>query len=216
MLIITVQRCRLILVQVTLIHRYDIPAYTCPFRALGDCDGQSYTGKGFLKFLRFPLLSWFHRGSPCSYIIFGMNNRPVGGRSSETRSPPPKCTTYKLVNSETHLDRRAVRRRDGCCVVSDLIQNGMLCLSKINKILMPPAFSILPTRRSDKWPDSRAACGFWLAGSVLTVWVILAWWVQVPYTKLTYRSAAMGRTGWNACIARVRVYIQHVRVWSEV
>jgi hypothetical protein len=26
----------------------------------------------------------FHRGSAYSYIIRGMNNRPVGGRSSET------------------------------------------------------------------------------------------------------------------------------------
>jgi hypothetical protein len=28
----------------------------------------------------------FHCGSPCSYITWGMNSRPVGGRSSETWS----------------------------------------------------------------------------------------------------------------------------------
>jgi hypothetical protein len=33
----------------------------------------------------FPLsTSSFHRGSPCSYITWGMNNKPVGGHSSET------------------------------------------------------------------------------------------------------------------------------------
>jgi hypothetical protein len=37
----------------------------------------------------FPLLtSSFHHGSPCSYITRGMNNRPVGGLSSETWSHP--------------------------------------------------------------------------------------------------------------------------------
>jgi hypothetical protein len=33
----------------------------------------------------FTLLS-LHHGSTCSYIIWGMNNRPVGGRSSEKLS----------------------------------------------------------------------------------------------------------------------------------
>jgi hypothetical protein len=30
-----------------------------------------------------PILTSFHHGSPCSYITWGMNNRPVGGCSSE-------------------------------------------------------------------------------------------------------------------------------------
>jgi hypothetical protein len=34
----------------------------------------------------FPLSTSFHHGSPCSYITWGVNNRPVGGRSSETLS----------------------------------------------------------------------------------------------------------------------------------
>jgi hypothetical protein len=35
----------------------------------------------------FPSIS-FHHGSPCSYIIWGINNRPVHGCSSETSSHP--------------------------------------------------------------------------------------------------------------------------------
>jgi hypothetical protein len=30
----------------------------------------------------------FHHDSPYSYITWGMNNRPVGGHSSKTWSPP--------------------------------------------------------------------------------------------------------------------------------
>jgi hypothetical protein len=37
--------------------------------------------------LVFPL-SIFHRGSPHSYLTWGMNNRSTGGRSSETQSHP--------------------------------------------------------------------------------------------------------------------------------
>jgi hypothetical protein len=40
---------------------------------------------GFLSEL-FGVLLWilFHHGFPCSYIIWGTNNRPAGGRSSKT------------------------------------------------------------------------------------------------------------------------------------
>jgi len=38
----------------------------------------------FSEFFGFPLSVSFHRGCPYSYIIWGMNSRPVGGRSSET------------------------------------------------------------------------------------------------------------------------------------
>jgi hypothetical protein len=41
----------------------------------------------FELFAFLPSIS-FHRGSPCSYIISGMNNTPVGGHSSETLSHP--------------------------------------------------------------------------------------------------------------------------------
>jgi hypothetical protein len=37
----------------------------------------------FSEFFGFPLSISFHRGSPYSYITLGMNNRSVGGRSSE-------------------------------------------------------------------------------------------------------------------------------------
>jgi hypothetical protein len=38
----------------------------------------------FFEFFGFPLAISFHHDSPYSYIIWGINNRPVGGRSSET------------------------------------------------------------------------------------------------------------------------------------
>lgn len=36
----------------------------------------------------FPLLVSFHCGSPFSYITWEMNDRPIGGYSSKTRSLP--------------------------------------------------------------------------------------------------------------------------------
>jgi hypothetical protein len=40
------------------------------------------------QFFGCPLSTSFHSGSSCSCIIWGMNNRPVAGRSSETSSHP--------------------------------------------------------------------------------------------------------------------------------
>jgi hypothetical protein len=37
----------------------------------------------FFEFFDFPLSVSFHRGSPYSYIMRGMNIKDVGGRSSE-------------------------------------------------------------------------------------------------------------------------------------
>jgi hypothetical protein len=54
-------------------------------------------GQGFLRVLRFPLSLSFHCGSPCSYITWGMNKRPVGGRSSETSSNPIDMNNYSRV-----------------------------------------------------------------------------------------------------------------------
>jgi hypothetical protein len=45
-------------------------------------------GQFSLRVLQFLLSISFHHGSPCSYIICGMNNRPTGGRSSETQCHP--------------------------------------------------------------------------------------------------------------------------------
>jgi hypothetical protein len=54
----------------------------------GICGGQSGIGTGFLRVLRFSQLSFF-RGSPYSYIFWGVNNRPVGGRCSERHNLTP-------------------------------------------------------------------------------------------------------------------------------
>jgi hypothetical protein len=40
------------------------------------------------EFFGFPVSISVNRGFPLSYIIFGMNSRPVGGGSSETQSHP--------------------------------------------------------------------------------------------------------------------------------
>jgi hypothetical protein len=55
----------------------------------GICGRQSGIGTGFsAEFFGFPLSISFHRGSTHPYIIWGMNNTPIGGRSSETQSRP--------------------------------------------------------------------------------------------------------------------------------
>jgi hypothetical protein len=45
-------------------------------------------GQAFSEFFGFPIAISFLRGSPYSHIISGVNNRPVGGYSSETQSHP--------------------------------------------------------------------------------------------------------------------------------
>jgi hypothetical protein len=54
----------------------------------GICGGQSGTGTDFSEFFSFPLPISFHHGSPRSCITWGMNNRHIGGCSSETQSHP--------------------------------------------------------------------------------------------------------------------------------
>jgi hypothetical protein len=44
-------------------------------------------GQVFLRVLRFSLVP-FHRGYPYSHMTWGMNNRPDGGRSSQTSYQP--------------------------------------------------------------------------------------------------------------------------------
>jgi hypothetical protein len=55
----------------------------------GICSGQSgnATGLYLFKFFSFPLSISFHQGSILTYHL-GMNNRPLGGRSSETQPQP--------------------------------------------------------------------------------------------------------------------------------
>jgi hypothetical protein len=63
-------------------------------------------GQVFLRVLPFPLSVSFHRGSPYPYIIWRMNNRPAGGRSSETWSQPIDMSKVKLDKAG---DRRPTR-----------------------------------------------------------------------------------------------------------
>jgi hypothetical protein len=51
---------------------------------LGFLVGIVVLGRVLLRVLQIPLSISFHHDSPCSYIIWRMNNRPVSGRSSET------------------------------------------------------------------------------------------------------------------------------------
>jgi hypothetical protein len=46
----------------------------------------------FSEFFGFPLSISFHRRSPYSYIIWGMNSMSVSGSSSETYSHPIKIS----------------------------------------------------------------------------------------------------------------------------
>jgi hypothetical protein len=73
----------------SIIHRYrscqsfaDFPPrrlYFQPVRSCGICDGQSGTGEGFLRVLRFPLPIFIPPTAPhsSSSIIWGWYNRPV-------------------------------------------------------------------------------------------------------------------------------------------
>jgi hypothetical protein len=55
----------------------------------GICGGirDTGTGQASLRVFQFLLSVSFHRGSPCSHITWGLDSRPVGGRSSETEHP---------------------------------------------------------------------------------------------------------------------------------
>jgi hypothetical protein len=54
-----------------------------PGQSMWDLWTKWHSGR-FLRVIRFPLSISFHRCCPYVYITWGMNNRPVGGRSSET------------------------------------------------------------------------------------------------------------------------------------
>jgi hypothetical protein len=58
-----------------------------PGQSISDCGDLSGTGTRFsTEFFHFPLLKPFYHDFPYSYIIWGMNNRRFGGRSSERSS----------------------------------------------------------------------------------------------------------------------------------
>jgi hypothetical protein len=50
----------------------------------GICGGHSGAVTSFSQNIRFFLSVSFHHISPYPYLTWGMNNRPFGGRSSET------------------------------------------------------------------------------------------------------------------------------------
>jgi hypothetical protein len=52
----------------------------------------------FLQVLQIPLSISFHHGCPFSYIIWGMNNRPIGDRSSEILSHPAGMINNNMNN----------------------------------------------------------------------------------------------------------------------
>jgi hypothetical protein len=54
-------------------------------------------GEGFSEFFGFSLSISFHRGSSYSYIMWGINNRPVIGRSSELYETPSERFSSVLV-----------------------------------------------------------------------------------------------------------------------
>jgi hypothetical protein len=70
------------------VSEFEVSGELCVGRPCGICDGQTDTGTGFSP-------SSFHRGSPCSYITWGMDDRLVGGRSSETCVSPCTWTTTR-------------------------------------------------------------------------------------------------------------------------
>jgi hypothetical protein len=52
----------------------------------------------FSEFIGYALSKSLHRGSPYSYITWGTNNRPIGGRSSETYSHSIDINTNMISN----------------------------------------------------------------------------------------------------------------------
>jgi hypothetical protein len=92
----------------------------------------------FSEFLSFPLPISFHHGSQYSYIIWGINNRSVGGCSSETQ-----CHPIDINNNSIKLF--LILQRDGV-FSSHIIEYRQ----KIDAIILAPVtpfhyISLLPT-----------------------------------------------------------------------
>lgn len=57
--------------------------------------GEVVLGQGFLRVHQFLLSISFHLFSPYSYVIWGINSKPIGGRISELLSHPVDITNSK-------------------------------------------------------------------------------------------------------------------------
>jgi hypothetical protein len=70
-----------------------------PFRPMGFVVDKVAMRQVFLRVSRFSPSILFHNGSPFSYVIWHMNNRPVRSRSSETSSHPidMNCALIRIV-----------------------------------------------------------------------------------------------------------------------
>jgi hypothetical protein len=63
-------------------------SWSVPSALLLDDSAGRFTREIWWTNQELPLLISSHHGLPCSYIIGGMNNMPVGGRSPKTWSHP--------------------------------------------------------------------------------------------------------------------------------
>jgi hypothetical protein len=59
-------------------------------------------GQVFIRVLPILLTISFHRGCSHSYITWGMNDRPLGGSSSETQSHPIDINNMNNLLEATH------------------------------------------------------------------------------------------------------------------
>jgi hypothetical protein len=94
------------------------------FSPCGVCYRQSGTVTYFsLRVLRFYTINIFHHGSTYSYITWGMNKKPVGGRSSETQFHPTDVNDFIISRKKYYKSRIYLERN-----VFDM------CISTMNSI----------------------------------------------------------------------------------
>jgi hypothetical protein len=96
----------------------------------------------FSEFFGFPLSMSFHRGSSYSYIIWGMNNMPVGGRSSETSSHPidmNKNNKRTRISASSQLSYRAV----GSCTAHQRISYDVWKANVRHRVLKSPLLVLI-------------------------------------------------------------------------
>jgi hypothetical protein len=105
-------------------------------------------GQAFLPVLRYPLSVSFHRRSPYSYIIWEMNNRPVGCHSSETVSPNRHKQHEQQINTNKERGRKERTKEILGRISSESLkvrdhevsENGRVILKKMCEGNMVPRF----------------------------------------------------------------------------